>query len=186
MAVSEIIAQTEHKMKATVEHTREEFVKIRTGRASTGLLDQIKVDYYGCPTPLNQVAQVGVGDARTLTVQPLEKNMVKVVEKASRDSDLGLNPATAGDVIRVPLPPLTEERRRELSKVVRGMGEDSKVAIRNLRRDANTHVERLTKDKEISEDDERRAETEVQKLTDKYVAEIDKVVAEKEKEIMTV
>lgn len=186
MSVSEIIAQTEHKMKATVEHTREEFVKIRTGRASTGLLDQIKVDYYGCPTPLNQVAQVGVGDARTLTVQPWEKNMVKVVEKAIRDSDLGLNPATSGDVIRVPLPPLTEERRRELSKVVRGMGEDSKVAIRNLRRDANTHVERLTKDKEISEDDERRAETEVQKLTDKYVAEIDKIVADKEKEIMTV
>lgn len=186
MSVSEIIAQTEHKMKATVEHTREEFVKIRTGRASTGLLDHIKVDYYGCPTPLNQVAQVGVGDARTLTVQPWEKNMVKVVEKAIRDSDLGLNPATSGDVIRVPLPPLTEERRRELSKVVRGMGEDSKVAIRNLRRDANTHVERLTKDKEISEDDERRAETEVQKLTDKYVAEIDKVVADKEKEIMTV
>lgn len=186
MSVSEIIAQTEHKMKATVEHTREEFVKIRTGRASTGLLDQIKVDYYGCPTPLNQVAQVGVGDARTLTVQPWEKNMVKVVEKAIRDSDLGLNPATSGDVIRVPLPPLTEERRRELSKVVRSMGEDSKVAIRNLRRDANTHVERLTKDKEISEDDERRAETEVQKLTDKYVAEIDKVVADKEKEIMTV
>ena len=186
MSVSEIIAQTEHKMKATVEHTREEFVKIRTGRASTGLLDQIKVDYYGCPTPLNQVAQVGVGDARTLTVQPWEKNMVKVVEKAIRDSDLGLNPATSGDVIRVPLPPLTEERRRELSKVVRGMGEDSKVEIRNLRRDANTHVERLTKDKEISEDDERRAETEVQKLTDKYVAEIDKVVADKEKEIVTV
>lgn len=186
MSVSEIIAQTEHKMKATVEHTREEFVKIRTGRASTGLLDQIKVDYYGCPTLLNQVAQVGVGDARTLTVQPWEKGMVKVVEKAIRDSDLGLNPATSGDVIRVPLPPLTEERRRELSKVVRGMGEDSKVAIRNLRRDANTHVERMTKDKEISEDDERRAETEVQKLTDKYVAEIDKVVADKEKEIMTV
>lgn len=186
MSVSEIIAQTEHKMKATVEHTREEFVKIRTGRASTGLLDQIKVDYYGCPTPLNQVAQVGVGDARTLTVQPWEKGMVKVVEKAIRDSDLGLNPATSGDVIRVPLPPLTEERRRELSKIVRGMGEDSKVAIRNLRRDANTHVERMTKDKEISEDDERRAETEVQKLTDKYVAEIDKVVADKEKEIMTV
>lgn len=186
MSVSEIIAQTEHKMKATVEHTREEFVKIRTGRASTGLLDQIKVDYYGCPTPLNQVAQVGVGDARTLTVQPWEKSMVKVVEKAIRDSDLGLNPATSGDVIRVPLPPLTEERRRELSKVVRGLGEDNKVAIRNLRRDANTHIERLTKDKEISEDDERRAETEIQKLTDKYIAEIDKVVAEKEKEIMTV
>ena len=186
MSVSEIIAQTEHKMKATVEHTREEFVKIRTGRASTGLLDQIKVDYYGCPTPLNQVAQVGVGDARTLTVQPWEKNMVKVVEKAIRDSDLGLNPATSGDVIRVPLPPLTEERRRELSKVVRGMGEDSKVAIRNLRRDANSYVERACKDKEISEDDQRRFETEIQKLTDRFVAEIDKVLEAKEKEIMTV
>ena len=173
-------------MNKTLEVLKEDFGAIRAGRANPHVLDKIKVDYYGCPTPLNQVAQVGVGDARTLTVQPWEKNMVKVVEKAIRDSDLGLNPATSGDVIRVPLPPLTEERRRELSKVVRGMGEDSKVAIRNLRRDANTHVERLTKDKEISEDDERRAETEVQKLTDKYVAEIDKVVAEKEKEIMTV
>ena len=186
MTAAEHIKQTEFKMGRTVETLREDFTKIRTGRASTGLLDHIKVDYYGCPTPINQVAQVGVGDAHTLTVQPWEKGMVKVVEKAIRDSDLGLNPATSGDVIRVPLPPLTEERRRELSKVVRGMGEDSKVAIRNLRRDANTHVERLTKDKEISEDDERRAETEVQKLTDKYVAEIDKVVADKEKEIMTV
>ena len=186
MSISEIQKQTEYKMNRTVETLREDFIKIRTGRASTGLLDHVMVDYYGTMTPINQVAQVGVADARTLTVQPWEKNMVKVVEKAIRDSDLGLNPATSGDVIRVPLPPLTEERRRELSKVVRGMGEDSKVAIRNLRRDANTHVERLTKDKEISEDDERRAETEVQKLTDKYVAEIDKVVAEKEKEIMTV
>ena len=186
MSVSEIIAQTEHKMKATVEHTREEFVKIRTGRASTGLLDQIKVDYYGCPTPLNQVAQVGVGDARTLTVQPWEKNMVKVVEKAIRDSDLGLNPATSGDVIRVPLPPLTEERRRELSKVVRGMGEDSKVAIRNLRRDANEHVKKLEKAKEVSEDEQSRSEKEIQKMTDKYIAEVDQVVSAKEKEVMTV
>ena len=186
MSVSEIISQTEHKMKATVEHTREEFVKIRTGRASTGLLDHITVDYYGCPTPINQVAQVGVGDARTLTVQPWEKGMIKAVEKAIRESDLGLNPATAGDIIRVPLPPLTEERRRELTKVVKGMGEDGKVAVRNLRRDANAHIERLTKDKEISEDDQRRAEGEVQKLTDKYIAEIDKIVEAKEKEIMTV
>ena len=129
---------------------------------------------------------MGVGDAHTLTVQPWEKNMVKVVEKAIRDSDLGLNPATSGDVIRIPLPPLTEERRRELSKIVKGFGEDAKVAVRNLRRDANGQIERLEKDKEISEDDQRRLETDIQKLTDRYVAEIDKVITEKEKEIMTV
>ena len=184
MTAQEVIQQTEHKMGVTVEKLREDFTRIRTGRASTGLLDKIKVDYYGCPTPINQVAQVGVGDAHTLTVQPWEKNMVKVV--AIRDSDLGLNPATSGDVIRVPLPPLTEERRRELSKIVKGFGEDAKVAVRNLRRDANGQIERLEKDKEISEDDQRRFETDIQKLTDRYVAEIDKVITEKEKEIMTV
>ena len=176
MTAQEVIQQTEHKMGVTVEKLREDFTRIRTGRASTGLLDKIKVDYYGCPTPINQVAQVGVGDAHTLTVQPWEKNMVKV----------GLNPATSGDVIRVPLPPLTEERRRELSKIVKGFGEDAKVAVRNLRRDANGQIERLEKDKEISEDDQRRLETDIQKLTDRYVAEIDKVITEKEKEIMTV
>lgn len=176
----------QHKMGRTVESTRESFTKIRTGRASTGLLDHIMVDYYGSPTPLNQVAQLGVADARTLTVQPWEKKMVAVVEKAIRESDLGLNPATNGDVIRLPLPPLTEERRRELTKVVRSLGEDSKVAIRNLRRDANMALEHLQKDKEISEDEERRAKDEVQKVTDRYIAEIDKVVAEKDKEIMTV
>ena len=186
MTAQEVIQQTEHKMGVTVEKLREDFTRIRTGRASTGLLDKIKVDYYGCPTPINQVAQVGVGDAHTLTVQPWEKNMVKVVEKAIRDSDLGLNPATSGDVIRVPLPPLTEERRRELSKIVKGFGEDAKVAVRTLRRDANGQIERLEKDKEISEDDQRRLETDIQKLTDRYVAEIDKVITEKEKEIMTV
>ena len=186
MTAADILQQTEHKMGVTVEKLREDFTRIRTGRASTGLLDKIKVDYYGCPTPINQVAQVGVGDAHTLTVQPWEKNMVKVVEKAIRDSDLGLNPATSGDVIRVPLPPLTEERRRELSKIVKGFGEDAKVAVRNLRRDANGQIERLEKDKEISEDDQRRFETDIQKLTDRYVAEIDKVITEKEKEIMTV
>ncbi len=186
MTAQEVIQQTEHKMGVTVEKLREDFTRIRTGRASTGLLDKIKVDYYGCPTPINQVAQVGVGDAHTLTVQPWEKNMVKVVEKAIRDSDLGLNPATSGDGIRVPLPPLTEERRRELSKIVKGFGEDAKVAVRNLRRDANGQIERLEKDKEISEDDQRRFETDIQKLTDRYVAEIDKVITEKEKEIMTV
>ena len=186
MTAQEVIQQTEHKMGVTVEKLREDFTRIRTGRASTGLLDKIKVDYYGCPTPINQVAQVGVGDAHTLTVQPWEKNMVKVVEKAIRDSDLGLNPATSGDVIRIPLPPLTEERRRELSKIVKGFGEDAKVAVRNLRRDANGQIERLEKDKEISEDDQRRLETDIQKLTDRYVAEIAKVITEKEKEIMTV
>ena len=186
MTAQEVIQQTEHKMGVTVEKLREDFTRIRTGRASTGLLDKIKVDYYGCPTPINQVAQVGVGDAHTLTVQPWEKNMVKVVEKAIRDSDLGLNPATSGDVIRIPLPPLTEERRRELSKIVKGFGEDAKVAVRNLRRDANGQIERLEKDMEISEDDQRRLETDIQKLTDRYVAEIDKVITEKEKEIMTV
>ena len=186
MTAAEHIEQTEFKMGRTVETLREDFTKIRTGRASTGLLDHIKVDYYGCPTPINQVAQVGVGDAHTLTVQPWEKGMVKVVEKAIRDSDLGLNPATSGDVIRVPLPPLTEERRRELTKIVKGFGEDAKVAVRNLRRDANSYVERLCKEKEISEDDEHRAQDQIQKLTDRFVGEIDKVIAEKEKEIMTV
>ena len=185
MTAADVIQQTQHKMGVTVEKLRDDFTRIRTGRASTGLLDKIRVDYYGCPTPLNQVAQVGVGDAHTLTVQPWEKNMVKVCEKAIRDSDLGLNPATSGDTIRVPLPPLTEERRRELTKVVKGFGEEAKVAVRNLRRDANTQLERLEKDKEISEDDQRRYETEIQKLTDRFVAEIDKVIAEKDKEIMT-
>ena len=186
MTAADVIQQTQHKMGVTVEKLRDDFTRIRTGRASTGLLDKIRVDYYGCPTPLNQVAQVGVGDAHTLTVQPWEKNMVKVCEKAIRDSDLGLNPATSGDTIRVPLPPLTEERRRELTKVVKGFGEEAKVAVRNLRRDANNKVAALVKEKEISEDDERRSNTEIQKLTDKYIKEIDKAVEEKSKEIMTV
>ena len=186
MSISEIQKQTEYKMNRTVETLREDFIKIRTGRASTGLLDHVMVDYYGTMTPINQVAQVGVADARTLTVQPWEKNMVAVVEKAIRSSDLGLNPATSGMLIRVPLPPLNEERRRELTKIVKGFSEDAKVAIRNLRRDANSYVERACKDKEISEDDQRRYETEIQKLTDRFVAEIDKVLEAKEKEIMTV
>ncbi len=186
MSISEIHSQTEYKMKRTVETLREDFIKIRTGRASTGLLDHVMVDYYGTMTPINQVAQIGVADARTLTVQPWEKNMVAIVEKAIRSSDLGLNPATSGMLIRVPLPPLTEERRRELTKVVRHLGEDAKVAVRNLRRDANEHIKKLTKAKEISEDDESRAEKEIQKLTDNFVVEIDKAVADKEKEVMTV
>ena len=186
MSISEIQQQTEYKMKRTVETLREDFIKIRTGRASTGLLDHIMVEYYGTPTPINQVAQIGGADARTLTVQPWEKSMVAPVEKAIRSSDLGLNPATSGMLIRVPLPPLTEERRRELTKFVRHLGEEAKVAIRNLRRDANEQVKKLTKAKEISEDDESRAEKDIQKLTDNFVANIDQCVAEKEKEVMTV
>ena len=186
MSISEIQQQTEYKMKRTVETLREDFIKIRTGRASTGLLEHIMVEYYGTPTPINQVAQIGVADARTLTVQPWEKSMVAPVEKAIRSSDLGLNPATSGILIRVPLPPLTEERRRELTKFVRHLGEEAKVAIRNLRRDANEQVKKLTKAKEISEDDESRAEKDIQKLTDNFVSSIDQCVAEKEKEVMTV
>ena len=169
MSISEIQKQTEYKMNRTVETLREDFIKIRTGRASTGLLDHVMVDYYGTMTPINQVAQVGVADARTLTVQPWEKTMVAPIEKAIRSSDLGLNPATSGMLIRVPLPPLTEERRRELTKVVRHLGEEAKVAVRNLRRDANEQIKKLTKAKEISEDDESRAEKEIQKLTDNFV-----------------
>ena len=181
MSISEIQKQTEYKMNRTVETLREDFIKIRTGRASTGLLDHVMVDYYGTMTPINQVAQVGVADARTW-----EKTMVAPIEKAIRSSDLGLNPATSGMLIRVPLPPLTEERRRELTKVVRHLGEEAKVAVRNLRRDANEQIKKLTKAKEISEDDESRAEKEIQKLTDNFVVAIDKCVAEKEKEVMTV
>ncbi|MDH4182357.1 MAG: ribosome recycling factor, partial [Betaproteobacteria bacterium] len=146
----------------------------------------IQGDYYGTMVPLSQVAQVGLGDARTITVQPWEKKMVPVVEKAIRDSDLGLNPATSGDVVRVPMPPLTEQRRKELVKVVRHEGENAKVAVRNLRRDANHHVKELLKAKQVSEDEDRRAEETIQKLTDRYVGEIDKLIAEKEKEVMTV
>jgi len=149
-------------------------------------LEHIMVDYYGNPTPISQVANLGLADARTINVTPWEKNMVAVVEKAIRDSDLGLNPATQGAVIRVPMPPLTEERRKELTKVVKSEGEETKIAIRNLRRDANEHLKRLVKDKEISEDEERRAQDEIQKLTDRYVADVDKLVLEKDKEIMTV
>lgn len=186
MTTKEIYSQTEHHMKRSIETLKDSFMKIRTGRAHTGLLEHITVDYYGSPTPISQVAQLGLADARTITVQPWEKKMVAVVEKAIRNSDLGLNPATSGDVIRVPMPPLTEERRRDLTKVVRGEAEDCKVAVRNLRRDANTKVAALLKEKEITEDEERRSNTEIQKLTDKYIGEIDKLSAEKEKEIMTV
>ena len=186
MSVAEIQKSTEQKMQKSVEALKADFAKIRTGRAHTGLLDHIQVDYYGSMVPLNQVAQVGLGDARTITVQPWEKKMVPVVEKAIRESDLGLNPATQGDLIRVPMPALTEQRRKELVKVVKHEGENAKIAMRNLRRDANHHIKELLKAKTISEDEDRRAEEAVQKLTDRYVTEVDKLIAEKEKEVLTV
>jgi ribosome recycling factor len=186
MTMADIRKTAEQKMQKTVEALKHDLAKIRTGRAHPGLLDHIHVDYYGSMVPLSQVAQVGLGDARTITVQPWEKKMVGVVEKAIRDSDLGVNPASHGDVIRVPMPPLTEERRRELTKVVRHEGENARVAVRNTRRDAITHLKDLLKKKEVSEDDERRAQDEVQKLTDRFVADVDRLVAEKEKEVLTV
>ncbi|BDB24422.1 ribosome-recycling factor [Cupriavidus sp. TA19] len=186
MSVADTKKSVEQKMQKSIEAFKADLAKIRTGRAHTGLLDHVQVDYYGSMVPISQVASVGLADARTITVQPWEKKMVGTVEKAIRDCDLGLNPATMGDVIRVPMPALTEERRKELTKVVKSEAEGAKVAVRNLRRDANEQFKKLVKDKTISEDDDRRGQEDVQKLTDKYVAEIDKMVAEKEKEIMTV
>jgi len=174
------------RMAKCVVAFRNELKKLRTGRANTGLLEQIRVDYYGSEVPLQQVANVAVEDARTLTVVPWEKQMVPVIEKAIMKSDLGLNPATAGSVIRVPVPALTEERRRDLTKVVRHEGENARVAIRNVRRDVMHELKEMLKEKLVSEDDDRRAQEEVQKLTDKYVAEVDHVLADKEKELMQV
>ena len=173
-------------MEKTVAVVKAEFQKVRTGRASTAILDSVKVDYYGTPTLVSQVANISVVDAHTLGVQPWEKNMVGKVEKAIRDADLGLNPATVGELIRVPMPPLTEERRKELVKLVRGEAENGKVAVRNIRRDAIAHLKELLKKHEISEDDERRAQDEIQKLTDKHIVEMDKYLAEKEKDLMAV
>jgi ribosome recycling factor len=184
--IAELKKTAEHKMQKSLEALKNDLQKIRTGRAHTGLLDHVQVDYYGSLVPVNQVANITLVDARTLGVQPWEKNMVQKVEKAIRDSDLGLNPATQGELIRVPMPALTEERRRELIKVVKHEGENAKVAIRNLRRDANTHLKDALKKHEIPEDDERKAQDEVQKLTDKYVAEVDKMLAQKEAELMQV
>jgi len=186
MSLADIKKGADQKMQRSIEAFKSDLAKIRTGRAHTGLLDHIQVDYYGSNVPISQVANLTLIDARTIGVQPWEKKMVAVVEKAIRESDLGLNPATQGDQIRVPMPALTEERRRELTKVVKSEGETAKIAVRNLRRDANEQLKKLVKDKEISEDDERRASDEVQKLTDKYVAEIEKLVHTKEAEIMTV
>ncbi|SDB96842.1 ribosome recycling factor [Paraburkholderia lycopersici] len=186
MAVADIKKGAEQKMQRSIDAFKSDLAKIRTGRAHTGLLDHIQVDYYGSPVPISQVANLTLVDARTIGVQPWEKKMVQVIEKAIRESDLGLNPATHGDLIRVPMPALTEERRKELTKVVKNEGETAKVAVRNLRRDANEQLRKLVKDKEISEDDERRGGDDVQKLTDRFVAEIDKLVQTKEAEIMTV
>jgi ribosome recycling factor len=186
MSVADIKKSVDQKMQKSIEAFKNDLAKIRTGRAHTGLLDHIQVDYYGSSVPISQVANMTLIDARTIGVQAWEKKMVPVVEKAIRESDLGLNPATQGDQIRVPMPALTEERRRELTKVVKSEGENAKIAVRNLRRDANEQLKKLVKDKEISEDDERRASDDVQKLTDKNVAEIDRLVVSKEAEIMTV
>ena len=184
--LNDIKKNADQKMQKSLESLRVDLGKIRTGRAHTGLLDHVMVEYYGSMVAINQVANINLGDARTINVQPYEKSMVGKVEKAIRDSDLGLNPATSGDAIRVPMPMLTEERLKELAKVVRTEGENAKVAVRNVRRDANESLKRLVKDKEISEDDEHRAQDEVQKLTDKYVAEIDKMLQAKEAEVMAV
>ncbi|KJK18648.1 ribosome recycling factor [Cupriavidus basilensis] len=186
MSVADIKKSAEQKMVKTIEAFKADLAKIRTGRAHTGLLDHVQVDYYGSPVPISQVANVGLADSRTISVQPWEKKMVGAIEKAIRDADLGLNPSTMGETIRVPMPMLTEERRKELAKVVKGEAEGAKIAVRNLRRDANEQFKKLVKDKSISEDDERRGQDDVQKLTDKFVAEIDRMVAEKDKEIMTV
>ncbi len=186
MTIADVKKTTEQKMQKSIETLKADLAKVRTGRAHTGILDHVMVDYYGTPTQISQVANVTLLDARTIGVQPWEKKMIAVIEKAIRESDLGLNPATQGDVIRVPTPPLTEERRKEMVKLVKGEGEDAKVAVRNIRRDANEGLKKLLKDKAVSEDDERRAQDDVQKLTDKFVAEIDKLMVEKEKEILTV
>src|SRR5512132_3056551 len=184
--IADVKRTAEQKMGKSVETLKTDLGKVRTGRAHTGLLDHIHVDYYGSPMPLNQVANVTLADARTIAVQPWEKKMIPVVEKAIRDSDLGLNPATSGDVIRVPMPPLTEDRRKELIKVVRHEAENARIAVRNIRRDTNEHLKKLLKDHEVSEDDERHAQVDVQKLTDRYIAEIDKVLQGKEADLLAV
>jgi len=184
--LEEVKKTAEQKMQKSLEALKNDLAKIRTGRAHTGLLDHVMVEYYGSLVAVNQVANVNLSDARTINVQPYEKNMIAKVEKAIRDCDLGLNPATNGDLIRVPMPMLTEERRRDLTKIVRSEGEGAKVAIRNVRRDANDALKKLIKDKEISEDDERRAQDDIQKATDKAVAEVDKMLQVKEADLMAV
>ena len=184
--IADIKKNTELKMKKTVEALKADLGKVRTGRAHTGLLDHVMVDYYGNPTPLPQVANVTLLDGRTIGVSPWEKKMAQAIEKAIRDSELGLNPMTQGDVVRVPMPALTEERRRDLIKVVRHEGENARVAVRNIRRDANNQLKDLLKKKAVAEDEERRAQDEVQKLTDRSIAEIDKLLEVKETDLMAI
>ncbi|MBA0015009.1 MAG: Ribosome-recycling factor [Nitrosomonadaceae bacterium] len=184
--IADIKKAAEQKMQKSLEALKVDLGKVRTGRAHTGLLDHINVDYYGTPMPINQVANVNLIDARTIGVSPWEKKMLGVVEKAIRDSDLGLNPMTIGEVIRVPMPSLTEERRRDLTKIVKHEAEDARIAMRNIRRDANTHLKELLKEKKVAEDDERRGQDEIQKLTDRHILEIDKMLQIKEVELMAV
>jgi len=184
--IPDIKKTAESKMGKSIEAFKNELHKIRTGRAHPGLLDQVQVDYYGSLVPISQVANVALLDARTITVQPWEKGMGAKIERAIRESDLGLNPSSQGELLRVPMPALTEERRRELTKVVRHAGEEAKIATRSIRREANEHLKKLLKDKEASEDDERRAQDEVQRLTDRVIAEIDRLVQAKEAEVMAV
>lgn len=184
--IAELKKSTEQRMHKSIEVLKADLSKVRTGRAHTGLLDHVMVEYYGSPVPINQVANVTLIDARTIGVQAWEKPMLGKIERAIRDSDLGLNPANMGEMLRVPMPALTEERRRDLTKVVRHEGENAKVAVRNLRRDANQQLKDAVKDKTISEDDERRAQDDIQKLTDKNIAEIDKLLAQKEQELMQI
>jgi ribosome recycling factor len=186
MSIADVKKTADQKMGRSVETLKNDFQKVRTGRAHTGLLDHVQVDYYGSLLPVAQCANVTLGDARTINVQPWEKKMIPVIEKAIRDSDLGLNPATSGDVIRVPMPPLTEERRRDLIKVVRHEAEEARVAIRNVRREANEHLKKMLKSHEVSEDDERRALEDLQKLTDRYIAEVDKVLHAKEQDLLAI
>jgi ribosome recycling factor len=186
MSIAEVKKQAESKMHKSIETLKADLAKVRTGRAHTGMLDHIRVDYYGTEMPINQVANVTLLDARTIGITPFEKKMGHVIEKAIREGDLGLNAASQGDLIRVPMPALTEERRKELTKVVKHEGENAKVAVRNIRRDANTHLKELLKAKTVSEDEEKRAQDEVQKMTDNSIKEIDKLIAEKEKDLMAV
>jgi ribosome recycling factor len=186
MSIADIKKNAEAKMEQSINAFKNNLSKIRTGRANPQLLDTIMVEYYGSPVPLSQVANVALLDARTISVQPWEKGMGQKIEKAIRESDLGLNPASMGDLIRVPMPPMSEERRKEMTKLVKAEGENAKIAVRNLRRDANESVKKLVKDKEATEDDQKRTEADVQKMTDKRIAEIDQLVASKEQDIMAV
>ncbi|MEW6759360.1 MAG: ribosome recycling factor [Pseudomonadota bacterium] len=186
MSLADVKKNAQDRMTKSIDTLKANLAKVRTGRAHAGILDSVMVEYYGSPVPLSQVANLTLIDARTIGVAPFEKKMASTIEKAIRDSDLGLNPSAQGDMIRVPTPPLTEERRKEMVKLTKSEGEDAKIAVRNIRRDANEAAKKMVKDKTASEDEERRSNDEIQKLTDKFVAEIDKLLAEKEKDIMTV